>query len=66
MCLLVSVIDGAKGFVFVCSRRRFGEHQAETWWSENREKVYEKYNVRVSEKPTASQTDRDEEEDVTQ
>lgn len=55
--------------MFFCSRRRFGEHQAETWWSENREKVYEKYNARVSEKPTASQTDRDgdhEEEDVTQ
>lgn len=52
-----------------CSRRRFGEHQAETWWSENREKVYEKYNVRVSEKATASQTHRDreeEEEDILQ
>lgn len=56
--------------IFLCSRRRFGEHQAETWWSENREKVYEKYNVRVSEKSTASQTHRDrddeeEEEDIT-
>lgn len=36
------------------SRRRFGEHQAETWWSENREKVYEKYNVRGSDKSSVS------------
>ncbi|KAK9110447.1 hypothetical protein Sjap_018507 [Stephania japonica] len=35
------------------SRRRFGEHQAETWWSENREKVYEKYNVRGSDKSSS-------------
>ncbi|KAF2291244.1 hypothetical protein GH714_020864 [Hevea brasiliensis] len=33
---------------------RFGEHQAETWWSENREKVYEKYNVRGSDKSSVS------------
>ncbi|RID54875.1 hypothetical protein BRARA_G02164 [Brassica rapa] len=64
---LVALHDGTRDLRRVrFSRRRFGEHQAETWWSENREKVYEKYNVRVSEKPTASQTDRDEEEDVTQ
>lgn len=31
--------------VNVCSRRRFGEHQAETWWSENRDRVYKRYNV---------------------
>ncbi|XP_059630523.1 PH, RCC1 and FYVE domains-containing protein 1-like isoform X3 [Cornus florida] len=36
------------------SRRRFGEHQAETWWSENREKVYERYNVRGSDKSSVS------------
>ncbi|KAE8798834.1 E3 ubiquitin-protein ligase HERC2 [Hordeum vulgare] len=30
------------------STRRFGEHQAENWWRENREKVYERYNVRIS------------------
>ncbi|KAM0010097.1 putative protein kinase RLK-Pelle-CrRLK1L-1 family [Helianthus debilis subsp. tardiflorus] len=27
------------------SRRRFSENQAETWWSENREKVCERYNA---------------------
>lgn len=36
------------------SRRRFGEHQAETWWSENREKVYDRYNVRGSDKASVS------------
>lgn len=36
----------------VCSRRRFGEHQAETWWSENRDRVYERYNVRSTDKST--------------
>ncbi|RVW37168.1 hypothetical protein CK203_111754 [Vitis vinifera] len=35
-------------------RRRFGEHQAENWWSENREKVYERYNVRGSDKSSVS------------
>ncbi|AAC00618.1 Unknown protein, contains regulator of chromosome condensation motifs [Arabidopsis thaliana] len=63
---LVALHDGTRDLRRVrFSRRRFGEHQAETWWSENREKVYEKYNVRVSEKSTASQThrDRDEEEE---
>ena len=34
----------------MCSRRRFGEHQAETWWSENRDRVYERYNVRSTDK----------------
>ncbi|KAG5381137.1 hypothetical protein IGI04_028979 [Brassica rapa subsp. trilocularis] len=67
---LVALHDGTRELRRVrFSRRRFGEHQAETWWSENREKVYEKYNVRVSEKPTASPTHRDrdhEEEDVAQ
>ncbi|KAH0876074.1 hypothetical protein HID58_073436 [Brassica napus] len=67
---LVALHDGTRELRRVrFSRRRFGENQAETWWSENRENVYEKYNVRVSEKPTASQTNRDrdhEEEDVAQ
>ncbi|KAL0560552.1 hypothetical protein IC582_000957 [Cucumis melo] len=36
------------------SRRRFGEHQAESWWSENRDKVYEKYSVRGTEKSSIS------------
>ncbi|XP_010539723.1 PREDICTED: uncharacterized protein LOC104813703 isoform X2 [Tarenaya hassleriana] len=48
---LVALCDGTRDLRRVrFSRRKFGEHQAETWWSENREKVYEKYNVRVSEK----------------
>ncbi|CAI9291529.1 unnamed protein product [Lactuca saligna] len=44
---LVALRDGTRDLKRVrFSRRRFGEHQAETWWSENREKVYERYNVR--------------------
>ncbi|PIM98975.1 hypothetical protein CDL12_28535 [Handroanthus impetiginosus] len=27
------------------SRRRFEEHEADTWWLTNRDKVYEKYNI---------------------
>ncbi|CAN8240245.1 unnamed protein product [Cochlearia groenlandica] len=62
---LVALHDGTRDLRRVrFSRRRFGEHQAETWWSENREKVYDKYNVRVSEKSTAShQSNRDREDD---
>ncbi|KAG6786052.1 hypothetical protein POTOM_007644 [Populus tomentosa] len=52
---LVSLRDGTRDLKRVrFSRRRFGEHQAETWWSENREKVYEKYNVRGSDKSSVS------------
>ncbi|KAM6542486.1 hypothetical protein CsatB_006933 [Cannabis sativa] len=52
---LVALRDGARDLKRVrFSRRRFGEHQAETWWSENREKVYEKYNVRSSDKASIS------------
>ncbi|XP_068662372.1 PH, RCC1 and FYVE domains-containing protein 1 [Aristolochia californica] len=48
---LVALRDGTRDLKRVrFSRRRFGEHQAEAWWSENREKVYEKYNVRGSER----------------
>ncbi|KAJ4951406.1 hypothetical protein NE237_028238 [Protea cynaroides] len=48
---LVALRDGTRDLKRVrFSRRRFGEHQAETWWSENRDKVYEKYNVRGSDK----------------
>ncbi|CAL5384485.1 unnamed protein product [Camellia sinensis] len=48
---LVALCDGTRDLKRVrFSRRRFGEHQAETWWSENREKVYERYNVRGSDK----------------
>ncbi|KAL6651738.1 hypothetical protein ACP70R_010663 [Stipagrostis hirtigluma subsp. patula] len=43
---LASLRDGTKELKRVrFSRRRFGEHQAESWWNENRDKVYEKYNV---------------------
>ncbi|CAN4121202.1 unnamed protein product [Withania somnifera] len=48
---LMALRDGTRDLKRVrFSRRRFGEHQAETWWSENREKVYERYNVRGSDK----------------
>ncbi|KAK8646982.1 hypothetical protein V6N13_120743 [Hibiscus sabdariffa] len=48
---LVALQDGTRDLKRVrFSRRRFGEHQAESWWSENREKVYERYNVRGSDK----------------
>ncbi|GFQ02894.1 ultraviolet-b receptor uvr8 [Phtheirospermum japonicum] len=32
------------------SRKRFSEKQAEQWWSENRARVYEQYNVRMVDK----------------
>ncbi|KAL8167256.1 hypothetical protein V2J09_008755 [Rumex salicifolius] len=52
---LVALRDGTRDLKRVrFSRRRFGEHQAETWWSENRGKVYEKYNVRGSDKSSVS------------
>ncbi|XP_027363059.1 PH, RCC1 and FYVE domains-containing protein 1-like isoform X2 [Abrus precatorius] len=52
---LVALRDGTRDLKRVrFSRRRFGEHQAETWWSENRDKVYERYNVRSTDK-SASQ-----------
>ncbi|KAG7016426.1 putative E3 ubiquitin-protein ligase HERC1 [Cucurbita argyrosperma subsp. argyrosperma] len=52
---LVALRDGTRDLKRVrFSRRRFGEHQAENWWSENREKVYERYNVRSSDKSSVS------------
>ncbi|KAK4387394.1 PH, RCC1 and FYVE domains-containing protein 1 [Sesamum angolense] len=52
---LVALRDGTRDLKRVrFSRRRFGEHQAETWWSENREKVYERYNVRGSDKSSVA------------
>ncbi|KAE8659023.1 Regulator of chromosome condensation (RCC1) family with FYVE zinc finger domain isoform 3 [Hibiscus syriacus] len=51
---LVALRDGTRDIKRVrFSRRRFREHQAETWWSENREKVYERYNV-ISDKASIS------------
>lgn len=52
---LMALRDGTRDLKRVrFSRRRFGEHQAETWWSENREQVYERYNVRGSNKSSVS------------
>ncbi|KAL2471756.1 Regulator of chromosome condensation (RCC1) family with FYVE zinc finger domain [Abeliophyllum distichum] len=52
---LVALPDGARDLKRVrFSRRRFSEHQAETWWSENRETVYERYNVRESYRSSSS------------
>nr|XP_043612393.1 PH, RCC1 and FYVE domains-containing protein 1-like [Erigeron canadensis] len=54
---LLALHDGTRDLKRVrFSRRRFGEHQAETWWSENREQVYERYNVRGSSKSSVSST----------
>ncbi|KAJ3681532.1 hypothetical protein LUZ60_016021 [Juncus effusus] len=51
---LVALKDGSRELKRVrFSRRRFGEHQAESWWSENRDKVYEKYNVRSTERTSS-------------
>ncbi|KAJ0786297.1 putative chromatin regulator PHD family [Helianthus annuus] len=52
---LTALGDGTRDLKRVrFSRRRFGEHQAEIWWSENREQVYERYNVRGSNKSSVS------------
>ncbi|XP_073140280.1 PH, RCC1 and FYVE domains-containing protein 1-like [Henckelia pumila] len=56
---LVAFRDGTRDLKRVrFSRRRFGEHQAETWWSENREKVYERYNVRGTDKSSSRASER--------
>ncbi|OIW12547.1 hypothetical protein TanjilG_04711 [Lupinus angustifolius] len=48
---LTALHDGTRDLKRVrFSRRRFGEHQAEIWWSENRDKVYKRYSVRITEK----------------
>ncbi|XP_058007359.1 uncharacterized protein LOC131182307 [Hevea brasiliensis] len=52
---LVALRDGTTDLKRVrFSRRRFTEQQAETWWSENRENVYEKYNIVGSKRATSS------------
>nr|GEX00953.1 Brevis radix-like domain-containing protein [Tanacetum cinerariifolium] len=54
---LVALRDGTRDLKRVrFSRRRFRENQAETWWSENREQVNERYNVRGSSKSSVSST----------
>ncbi|XP_022863054.1 protein Brevis radix-like 4 isoform X2 [Olea europaea var. sylvestris] len=46
---LVDFQDGSRDIKKVLfSTKRFTEYQAETWWSENRENVYNKYNIRFS------------------
>ncbi|KAL6522120.1 hypothetical protein OROMI_031997 [Orobanche minor] len=58
---LVALQDGTRDLRRVrFSRRRFGEHQAETWWSENRKRVYEKHNVRGSSLSTQAAARRSE------
>ncbi|XP_057763147.1 uncharacterized protein LOC130983003 isoform X1 [Arachis stenosperma] len=37
------------------SKGRFGLRQAETWWSENRDKVYKRYNVHSSAVKSSNQ-----------
>ncbi|XWS73668.1 hypothetical protein CRYUN_Cryun02cG0148300 [Craigia yunnanensis] len=48
---LTSLPGGAKDLKRVrFSRKRFSEKQAEQWWAENRARVYEQYNVRMTDK----------------
>ncbi|KAK3205337.1 hypothetical protein Dsin_019383 [Dipteronia sinensis] len=48
---LTSLPGGVKDLKRVrFSRKRFSEKQAEQWWSENRARVYEQYNVRMIDK----------------
>ncbi|XP_072960079.1 PH, RCC1 and FYVE domains-containing protein 1 isoform X1 [Typha angustifolia] len=52
---LMALRDGTRELKRVrFSRRKFGEHQAEAWWSENREKVYERYNVHASDRASSA------------
>jgi len=54
---LMSLPDGTKELKRVrFSRRRFSERQAENWWSENRARVFEQYNVRGFDKPMNEDT----------
>uniref|UniRef100_A0A1J3IEE8 Ultraviolet-B receptor UVR8 n=1 Tax=Noccaea caerulescens TaxID=107243 RepID=A0A1J3IEE8_NOCCA len=48
---LLALGDGTRDLKRVrFSRRRFREQQAEAWWSENRERVYDKYNIRGTDR----------------
>lgn len=52
---LIALRDGSRDLKRVrFSRRRFGEQQAETWWSDNRIKVYEKFNIGASERSSSA------------
>ncbi|CAM0958657.1 unnamed protein product [Alopecurus aequalis] len=56
---LMTLRDGTRDLKRVrFSRRRFGEHQAENWWNENRDKVYERYNMRSSERVSSAASTR--------
>lgn len=55
---LTALRDGTRELKRVrFSRRKFGENQAEAWWSENREKVNARYNVRGLEKSSVTDPD---------
>ncbi|KAF2594547.1 hypothetical protein F2Q70_00045199 [Brassica cretica] len=50
---LLALGDGTRDLKRVrFSRRRFKEQQAEAWWTENRERVYEKYKIRGTDRPS--------------
>ncbi|XP_018457425.1 PH, RCC1 and FYVE domains-containing protein 1 [Raphanus sativus] len=50
---LLALGDGTRDLKRVrFSRRRFKEQQAEAWWTENRERVYEKYTIRGTDRPS--------------
>ncbi|XP_010482023.1 PREDICTED: uncharacterized protein LOC104760760 isoform X2 [Camelina sativa] len=52
---LLALGDGTRDLKRVrFSRRRFKEQQAEVWWSENRERVYEKYNIRGTDRASVA------------
>uniref|UniRef100_A0ACD5WKP6 Uncharacterized protein n=1 Tax=Avena sativa TaxID=4498 RepID=A0ACD5WKP6_AVESA len=56
---LTTLGDGTRDLKRVrFSRRRFGEHQAEKWWNENHDKVYERYDVRSSERVSSAASTR--------
>ncbi|KAH7299159.1 hypothetical protein KP509_25G075400 [Ceratopteris richardii] len=51
---LVALPNGGRDLKRVrFSRRRFTEKQAELWWTENRARIFDKYNVRSTDKQTA-------------
>jgi len=56
---LTTLGDGTRDLKRVrFSRRRFGEHQAESWWNENHDKVYERYGMRSSERVSSAASTR--------
>jgi hypothetical protein len=47
-------LNGDLVFLVACSRKRFTEVEAEQWWAENRVRVYERYNVKITTNSTTS------------